>query len=123
MTIRTLNVPLKGFGASPTDAEVQLAVLDPGDRVKRAAVVFLAFILIAVGAIPIPLVHLVMVPLALLLAFGFGANRLRQREIFRHVEGRCPFCGTEQTFTVMGRFHLPKRLHCGNCQRELELTT
>jgi hypothetical protein len=123
MTIRTPNVSLKGFGASPTDAEVQLAVLDPGDRVKRAAVVFLAFILIAVGAIPIPLVHLVMVPLALLLAFGFGANRLRQREIFRHVEGRCPFCGTEQTFTVMGRFHLPKRLHCGNCQRELELTT
>src|SRR4029453_18762681 len=74
MTVRTLNVPLKGFGASPTDAEVQLAVLDPGDRVKRAAVVFLAFILIAVGAIPIPLVHLVMVPLALLLAFGFAAN-------------------------------------------------
>jgi hypothetical protein len=24
---------------------------------------------------------------------------------------------------VMGSFHLPKRLHCGNCQRELELTT
>ena len=106
-----------------TDAEVQLAVLDPGDRVKRAAVVFLAFLLVAVGAIPIPLVHFVLVPLALLLGFGFGANRLRQREIFRHVEGRCPFCGTQQTFTVMGPFRLPKRLHCGNCQRELELTT
>jgi hypothetical protein len=123
MTTRTLYVPLKGFGAPPTDAEVQLAVLDPGDRVKRAAVVFLAFLLVAVGAIPIPLVHFVLVPLALLLGFGFGANRLRQREIFRHVEGRCPFCGTQQTFTVMGPFRLPKRLHCGNCQRELELTT
>ena len=91
MTTRTLNVPLKGFGAPATDAEVQLAVLDPGDRVKRAAVVFLAFLLVAVGAIPIPLVHFVLVPLALLLGFGFGTNRLRQREIFRHVEGRCPF--------------------------------
>ena len=123
MTTRTLNVPLKGFGAPATDAEVQLAVLDPGDRVKRAAVVFLAFLLVAVGAIPIPLVHFVLVPLALLLGFGFGTNRLRQREIFRHVEGRCPFCGTEQTFSVMGPFRLPKRLHCGNCQRELELTS
>ena len=123
MTTRTLNVPLKGFGAPASDASVQLAVLDPGDRVKRAAVVFLAFLLVAVGAIPIPLVHFVLVPLALLLGLGFGANRLRQREIFRAVEGRCPFCGTQQTFTVMGRFHLPKRLHCGNCQRELELTT
>ena len=120
MTTRTLNVPLKGFGAPATDAAVQLAVLD---RVKRAAVVFLAFLLVAVGAIPIPLVHFVLVPLALLLGFGFGASRLRQREIFRHVEGRCPFCGTQQTFTVMGRFYLPKRLHCGNCQQELELTT
>ncbi|HKU60583.1 MAG TPA: hypothetical protein VJQ44_05145 [Gemmatimonadales bacterium] len=122
MNTRTLNVPLKGFGAAPTDAEVQLSVLDPGDRVKRAGVVFLAFLLVALGAIPIPLVHFVLVPLALLLGFGFGANRLRQREIFRHVEGRCPFCGTEQTFTVMGPYRLPKRLFCGNCQRELELT-
>jgi hypothetical protein len=123
MTTRILKIPLKGFGAPATDAEVQLAVLDPRDRLKRAAVVFLAFLLIAVGAIPIPLVHFVLVPLALLLGIGFGANRLRQHEIFRQVEGRCPFCGTQQSFTVMGSFHLPKRLHCGNCQRELELTT
>jgi uncharacterized membrane protein len=123
MTTRILKVPLKGFGAPATDAEVQLAVLDPGDRLKRAAVVFLVFLLVAVGAIPIPLVHFVLVPLALLLGVGFGANRLRQHEIFRQVEGRCPFCGTQQTFTVMGSFRLPKRLHCGNCQRELELTT
>jgi hypothetical protein len=123
MTTRTLQVPLKGFGAPATDASVQLAVLDPTDRLKRAGVIFGAFVLVAAGAIPIPLVHFVLVPAALLMAIGFGANRLRQREIFRAVEGRCPFCGTEQTFTVMGPFRLPKRLHCGHCQRELELTT
>src|SRR5919112_3160544 len=117
MTTRTLQIPLKGFGAPATDASVQLAVLDPTDRLKRAAVIFGAFLLVAAGAIPIPLVHFVLVPGALLMAIGFGANRLRQREIFRAVEGRCPFCGTEQTFSVMGPFRLPKRLHCGNCQR------
>ena len=123
MTIRTMQVPLKGFGARATDAQVELAVLDPTDRIKRSAVIFLACLLVAVGAIPIPLVHFVLVPTALLLGVGLGANRLRQREIFRGVEGRCPFCGTEQTFAVMGQFRLPKRLHCGNCQRELELTS
>jgi hypothetical protein len=123
MTIRTMQVPLKGFGAPATDAQVELAVLDPTDRIKRSAVVFLAFLLVAVGAIPIPLVHFVLVPTALLLGVGLGANRLRQREIFQGVQGRCPFCGTEQTFAVMGQFRLPKRLHCGNCQRELELTS
>jgi hypothetical protein len=123
MTTRTQHIPLRGFGAAATDAQVETAVLDPTDRIKRSAVIFLIFVAVAVGAIPIPLVHLVLVPTALLLAFVLGANRLRQREIFRGVKGRCPFCGTEQTFTVMGPFRLPKRLHCGNCQRELELTT
>jgi hypothetical protein len=123
MTVRTLHVPLKGFGAPATDAAVELAVLDPTDRLKRSAMVFGAFFIVAVGAIAIPLVHFVLVPAALLLGIGLGANRLRQREIFRGVEGRCPFCGTQQTFTVMGPFRLPKRLHCGSCQRELELTT
>jgi hypothetical protein len=118
-----MHVPLTGFGAPATDASVELAILDPGDRVKRAALVFGVFLLVALGAIPIPLVHFVLVPTALLLGIGLGANRLRQREIFQGVEGRCPFCGTEQTFTVMGPFRLPKRLHCGTCQRELELTT
>jgi hypothetical protein len=118
-----MHVTHKAFGAPATDAQVELAILDPTDRLKRSAVVFLAFLLVAVGAIPIPLVHFVLVPTALLLGVGLGANRLRQREIFRGVEGRCPFCGTEQTFTVMGPFRLPKRLHCGNCQRELELTS
>jgi hypothetical protein len=123
MTTRTVHIPLKGFGAPATDAQVETAVLDPTDRIKRSAVIFLIFLVVAVGAIPIPLVHLVLVPTALLLGIGLGANRLRQREIFRGVKGRCPFCGTEQTVMVMGPFRLPKRLHCGKCQRELELTT
>ena len=36
-----------------------------------------------------------------------------------HRAGSLPFCGTEQSFEVMGRFSLPKTLHCGNCGREL----
>ena len=111
------------FGAPPSGARIVLAVLDPTDRIKRAATVFAVFLLIAAGAIPIPLVHFVLVPSALLLGIGLGANRLRQREIFRRVEGRCPFCGTDQVFAGMGPFRLPKTLHCGSCQRELELTT
>jgi hypothetical protein len=123
MTTRTLEVPLKGFGAEATDARVELAVLAPADRVKRAATAFGVFLLVAVVAIPIPIVHFVLVPTALLLGVGLGANRLRQREIFREVTGRCPFCGTDQAFTVLGSFRLPRKLHCGTCQRELELTT
>lgn len=123
MTTRTLEISLKGFGAGATGARVELAVLNPADRMKRAATAFGVFLAVALVAIPIPIVHLVLVPTALLLGVGLGANRLRQREVFREVSGRCPFCGTDQTFTVLGSFRLPKKLHCGSCQRELELTT
>jgi hypothetical protein len=48
-------------------------------------------------------------------AVVFGA------EIFRTVEGRCPFCGTEQSFSVLGRFRLPRQVGCANCHRRLSL--
>ena len=48
----------------------------------------------------------------LLLAVTLGLWRLREGEIFRAVDGRCPFCGTEQSFPVMGRFRLPRELDC-----------
>ncbi|MGH8474068.1 MAG: hypothetical protein ACREVJ_16830, partial [Gammaproteobacteria bacterium] len=98
-------------------------MLTPAERMKRAAVAFGIFLLVAVIAIPIPLVHFVLVPAALVLGIGFAVARLRQSEIFRGVEGRCPFCATEQAFTAMGRFRLPKSLHCANCQRRLVLTS
>jgi hypothetical protein len=72
-------------------------------------------------AIPIPLVHFILVPSALLLGIVLAFTRLRQHEIFRAANGRCPFCKTNQSFTVMGSFSLPKKLHCESCQRQLLL--
>lgn len=30
-------------------------------------------------------------------------------------------CAADQAFTVMGRFRLPRTLHCSACRRELQL--
>jgi len=121
VTIRTLDLRLHGFGAPAAPARAEVAELAPADRVKRAAVVFGAFVAVAVVALPIPIVHLMLVPGALLLAFVLGALRLRENAIFRDVSGRCPFCGAEQHFPLFGRFRLPKDVHCGNCGRKLTL--
>jgi hypothetical protein len=121
MQVHSVELPLKGFGAAPTPARVELASLTTFDRLKRAAIIFGAFVLGALVFLPVPIVHLVLVPGALVLGVVFALVRLRQQEIFRSVQGRCPFCGTEQTFTVMGRFRLPKKLHCSSCQRQLTL--
>jgi len=121
MERRERCVGLKGFGAPPGEARIEIAELTRAERIKRAAAIFGAFCLVAAVALPIPLVHLVLVPGALLVGAGLGVQRLTQSAIFQRVEGRCPFCGTEQAFTVMGRFRLPKPVSCVHCHRELSL--
>jgi hypothetical protein len=121
MEVRTLELPLKGFGEPPTVATVEVVVLTPAERFKRAAVLFGVFLVVSLVALPIPIVHLFLVPGALLLGVMLSARRLGQVQIFRRVEGRCPFCGTQQTLSVMGPFRLPKQVHCVHCQRPLSI--
>ena len=121
MTTRSLELRLHGFGAPTAPARAEIAELAPADRLKRAAVVFGAFIAVAIVALPIPIVHLMLVPGALLLAFILGGLRLREDAIFRDVSGGCPFCGTQQHFPLFGRFRLPKDVHCSTCGRKLTL--
>lgn len=123
MNSRALELPLKGFGAQATAAEVKVWELDLRDRVRRAGLALGFFWLAALVALPIPVVHFVAVPAALLLGVAIGGLRFRQREVFRRIEGRCPLCGQHQRFEAAGRFRLPKTLYCGSCRRELQLTT
>jgi hypothetical protein len=122
MSIRSLTVPLTGFGCAPTEAQVTVETLSVRARLARGAAVAGAGLALAVIALPIPLVHFVLVPTALLLGITFGTIRLGQREIFSSAEGACPFCGTRQRLGLAGRvFRLPRRVFCSNCQRELDL--
>ena len=122
MPTRTLLLPLEGFGAAATQASVEVARLTPGERIRRSALGFVALLAVALVALPIPIVHFILVPAALLGAIVLAVIRLRQGEVFGAVEGACPFCGERQTFTVLGRFRLPRVLHCAACHRELRLT-
>jgi hypothetical protein len=122
MQTRSLTVDLKGFGRPPTEAQVVVQTLEFRDRLVRAGAVALGGLVLALIALPIPLVHFVLVPSALLLGLGWGALRLGQREIFSSAEGACPFCGTEQRLGLAGRvFRLPHQVFCRNCRRELDL--
>lgn len=116
-----MELRLKAFGADPTAVVVELDVLNSGERLKRAAMILGAGLVAALIALPIPLVHFVFVPGALAAGIILAALRLRQEKIFRSASGACPYCGAEQQFTVMGQFKLPKKLHCGSCQRQLSL--
>jgi hypothetical protein len=121
MEVRSLQGSLRGFGVKPAVARIEVNSLTLADRIKRAATIFGLGMVLALIAIPIPLVHFILVPGALLIGAVLALTRLGQAEVFRTATGRCPFCGSEQTFSVMGRFRLPKKLHCSSCQRQLSL--
>ena len=87
MEIRLLELPLRAFGAESTAARVELDILSPADRLKRAGVIIGISLAVAVVAIPIPLVHLVLVPGALVLGIIFSLVKLSQHEIFRSGPG------------------------------------
>lgn len=121
MTRSEVGLRVKGFGAPPADARAEVAVLSRSERLKRAAAVLGAALAVALVGLPIPIVHFVLVPGALLLGVILAAVRLGQGEVFRAVEGRCPFCCTDQAFPVSGRFRLPRQVHCAHCHRALSL--
>ena len=121
MEVRSLQGSLRGFGAKPAVAYLEVDTLTLADRLKRAATIFGLGVVLALIAIPIPIVHFLLVPGALLVGVVLALVRLGQAEIFRTAKGRCPFCGKEQSFSVMGRFKLPKKLYCSSCQRQLLL--
>jgi hypothetical protein len=122
MSTRMLTLPLSGFGSPATEAQVQVKSLTLKARVARAGAVAGAGLVAALIALPIPLVHFVLVPAALLIGFTIGAMRLRHKEIFASAEGDCPFCGTHQRLGLAGKvFRLPRRVFCKNCQRQLDL--
>jgi len=121
MQLRSLELPLRGVGAAARTAEVDVRVLGARDRLKRAGVALMAGVGGAVIAIPIPIVHLILVPGSLVAGIAFALRRLGQGEPFRGARGRCPFCGVEQQFTLVGPFRLPKRVYCSSCHQELYL--
>jgi hypothetical protein len=122
METHTLAATLKGFGAQPTAAAVVVERLTPGRRAARAGAMVGYGLIAALIALPIPVVHFMLVPGSLLVGGLMGAIRLAQREIFRSAEGPCPFCGTRQKLALAGKsFRLPLRLHCNHCGRELDL--
>ena len=117
----SLELPLCGPGAEPRTAVVEIGVLEPLDRLRRAGSAFGVGLAAAALAVLIPIVHFVLVPSALLLGLGVGIRRLGQGRTFRGGKGACPYCGAQQQFTLLGRFHLPKAVYCSSCQRELYL--
>ena len=117
---RTLS--LKGFGVPATQVSAVTRRLALRPRLARGGAAFGAGLLAALLMLPIPIVHIIGPPLALLIGLGFGFRRLGEDEVFVSAEGSCPFCHTTQSLGLQGSgFHLPRSLICNACRQPLHL--
>lgn len=122
MKLRQERLPITGFGATPTQAEVTVGTLTGGERARRAAMGPMLGVGVALVVLPVPLVHLIVPPLALIGGVALGLRRASIQQIFTGGHGPCPFCGTEQTLGLTGSaYRLPQTLKCRSCLKPLSL--
>jgi hypothetical protein len=116
MNLRHVSLPLSGFGADGTSADVEIGTLSRTERIKRAALAPLVGLGISVAVLPIPIVHFAVPPVALVTGVVLGVRRAMQSEIITSASGVCPFCGAHQTLGLTGTpYRMPRDLKCHSC--------
>ena len=122
MKTRPVHLPISGFGAPATQAELVVASLTAGERFRRAAIAPALGLAASIMVLPIPIVHFAVPPVALVGGFVMGIRRMLQGEVIQSAHGPCPFCLTDQTLGLTGSaYRLPRALKCRACLKLLSL--
>ena len=113
---------LRGFGVPPTAVAAVTRHLGPKDRIARAGRAFGLALLAALIMLPIPIIHIIGPPLAIIIGIVLGFRRLGEGEIFVSAEGSCPFCHQQQYLGLaQSRYRVPRNITCNSCRQPLEL--
>lgn len=119
---RPITLCLRGFGTGAGPAHAEVRRLGGGERIRRAAVSPAVGLAVAVLVLPIPIVHFMVPPAAIVAGIVIGIRRGLARELFLTARGTCPRCGREQSLGLTGStFRLPREIKCGGCGHLLTL--
>lgn len=122
MPTREAHLPMTGWGSPTTEATLTIATLTARDRLKRGIMAPLIGLGIAIMVVPIPVVHFMVPPLALIGGIVLGFRRAGTREVILSAHGPCPFCGTNQTLGLNGSaYHMPRNLSCRSCRKTFSI--
>jgi len=111
-SLETQSIIIKNDNGVTCDGTLHLMAYDKQERVKRAAIAWGGFWLLAVIFIPIVIVHLVAIPLFLILGPVFAYKRYHAASIPKEVTGRCPTCGEELKIQLETSDRLPMWSYC-----------
>lgn len=124
MPDRNVVVTLSAPGVDPVRANGIFQQFTVAHRVRRAGVVMLVGIGVAASLIPIPIIHLLGIPLALILGVVASIRQLSMVGRLQPLRIACPKCG-ERNRVGGGlgyRSTAPRERMCDSCRRALTLT-
>lgn len=115
---------LESASGESTRAPGRLTLLTPGQRGLRAALTLLVAVALSALIIPVPIVHLVGIPLILLAGLIAAVRQYRGAARLEPMRIACPRCGEGNS--VGGGFGYPAASEpiprpCEACRRELVL--
>lgn len=125
MTLTPVTVSLVAADGTTVTASGSLQEYSSVDRIRRAATVVGIFILLAASLIPIPIVHLLGIPLMLIIGLVLGGRQLTISCRIKPMRVACPRCGGPNR--VGGGLGLrsstdPVERMCEECRRPLTVT-
>jgi hypothetical protein len=124
MVTRSVQVRLAASDGSVNTVAGQLQEYSRVDRVRRAIVVLLVAVLFAAMLIPIPIVHLLGIPLMLILGLVVGSRQLGIAYRLQPVRIECPRChGMNRVGGGLGLRSVadPIERMCEICRRALQV--
>ena len=119
-----VRVCLEASDAEPACVEGTLIEFTLAQRVKRASIVFGTAVVLSATLIPVPLVHLIGIPLLLVTGSVLAAMQLGAAVRLQPMRIPCPKCGTVNRIgSASGRQHLDGAIErmCESCRRPLTM--
>ncbi|MEO5826179.1 MAG: hypothetical protein ABIR59_09855 [Gemmatimonadales bacterium] len=125
MPERSATLTLNADGSESTHAVTTVTEFSPAQRTRRAVIALLIGGAAAVALIPIPIIHLLGIPLAIIGAIVIAMKQLRVGARVGRVAVACPKCAAPQA--IGGGFGFasidgPIPITCDSCRRMLTLT-
>ncbi|MEP6590287.1 MAG: hypothetical protein ABJC19_03800 [Gemmatimonadota bacterium] len=124
MSDHAVTVSLESSGGSVTTASGTLQRFSPPQRALRAGV----FLLLGLGGaamlIPVPIIHLVGIPLMLVVGIVAAMKQLRASARLKPMRLACPACEAKNRIGGGFGYHTadaPMDLSCDSCRRGLTL--
>lgn len=121
---QSVTITLRAGPDEQTTGRGTLDVLSIGARLVRAGAVLLGAALVSALLIPIPIIHLVGIPLALLIGLGVAVRQFQGVARLERLTLACPKCEAPNQLggglgyrTATG----PVQVQCESCRRVLEV--